>query len=160
MGNLKVDMLPEIKQSPHILSEYTAALEQHGLKAALDSYLQSRSPPTFLHQLTRNLAAPGGASGSGYNISAINALVFFVGVQAITQNAGAKASPEASSASMDIFLRLSADLDKEGRYHFLTAIANQLRYPNNHTHYFSCVLLFIFGLDQVDSKHSAALGEI
>ena len=27
---------------------------------------------------------------------------------------------------------------------FLNAIANQLRYPNNHTHYFSCVLLFLF----------------
>eukprot|EP00958_Prasinococcus_capsulatus_P004763 scaffold442_cov397-Prasinococcus_capsulatus_cf.AAC.12 len=30
------------------------------------------------------------------------------------------------------------------RYLFLNAIANQLRYPNNHTHYFSCVLLFLF----------------
>jgi CCR4-NOT transcription complex subunit 1 len=26
----------------------------------------------------------------------------------------------------------------------LNAIANQLRYPNNHTHYFSCVLLYLF----------------
>ena len=48
------------------------------------------------------------------------------------------------TAPMDIFLRLAADLDKEGRYHLFTAIANQLRYPNNHTHYFSCVLLYLF----------------
>merc|ERR1712065_134485 len=32
----------------------------------------------------------------------------------------------------------------EGRYLLLNAIANQLRYPNNHTHYFSCVLLYLF----------------
>ena len=45
---------------------------------------------------------------------------------------------------MDIFQRLAADLDTEGRYLLLNALANQLRFPNNHTHYFSCVLLFLF----------------
>jgi CCR4-NOT transcription complex subunit 1 len=45
---------------------------------------------------------------------------------------------------MDIFQHLVLELDAEGRYLFLNAIANQLRYPNNHTHYFSCVLLYLF----------------
>ena len=31
-----------------------------------------------------------------------------------------------------------------GRYLFLNAIANQLHYPNSHTHYFSCALLSLF----------------
>lgn len=31
-----------------------------------------------------------------------------------------------------------------GRYLFLNAIANQLRYPNSYTHYFSCALLYLF----------------
>lgn len=31
-----------------------------------------------------------------------------------------------------------------GRYLFLNAMANQLRYPNSHTHYFSCTLLYLF----------------
>ncbi|XP_042637697.1 CCR4-NOT transcription complex subunit 1 [Orycteropus afer afer] len=30
------------------------------------------------------------------------------------------------------------------RYLFLNAIANQLRYPNSHTHYFSCTMLYLF----------------
>ena len=46
--------------------------------------------------------------------------------------------------SLDIFMRLAGDLDTEGRYLFLNALANQLRYPNNHTHYFSCILLYLF----------------
>lgn len=46
--------------------------------------------------------------------------------------------------SLDIFMRLANDLDTEGRYLFLNALANQLRYPNNHTHYFSCILLYLF----------------
>lgn len=45
---------------------------------------------------------------------------------------------------MDIFQNLIVDLDHEGRYLFLNAIANQLRYPNSHTHYFSCALLYLF----------------
>ena len=31
-----------------------------------------------------------------------------------------------------------------GRYLYLNAIANQLRFPNSHTHYFSCTLLYLF----------------
>lgn len=47
-------------------------------------------------------------------------------------------------AALDIFQTLIMDLDTEGRYLFLNAIANQLRYPNNHTHYFSFILLYLF----------------
>ena len=46
--------------------------------------------------------------------------------------------------AVDILQRLAGDLDTEGRYLFLNALANQLRFPNNHTHYFSCVLLYLF----------------
>jgi CCR4-NOT transcription complex subunit 1 len=45
---------------------------------------------------------------------------------------------------MDIFQNLAVDLDTEGRYIFLNAMANHLRYPNTHTHYFSYTLLYLF----------------
>lgn len=32
----------------------------------------------------------------------------------------------------------------EGRYLFINALANHLRFPNAHTHYFSCAILFLF----------------
>ena len=47
-------------------------------------------------------------------------------------------------AALDIFQTLIVDLDTEGRYLFLNAVANQLRYPNTHTHYFSFILLYLF----------------
>jgi len=34
--------------------------------------------------------------------------------------------------------------DLTGRFYFLNAIANNLRFPNSHTHYFSWVLLYMF----------------
>ncbi|KAF9948497.1 hypothetical protein BGZ72_009597 [Mortierella alpina] len=63
---------------------------------------------------------------------------------ALLQEASSQPSPLAQTASMDIFQKLLVVLDAEGRYLFLSAIANQLRYPNSHTHYFSRVLLLLF----------------
>ena len=45
---------------------------------------------------------------------------------------------------MELFSKLCASLDPEGRYYFINAVANQLRYPSSHTHHFSCVLLYLF----------------
>jgi CCR4-NOT transcription complex subunit 1 len=44
----------------------------------------------------------------------------------------------------DFFRNLVTNLDTEGRYLLLNAIANQLRFPNNHTHYFSFIILYLF----------------
>lgn len=52
--------------------------------------------------------------------------------------------PMSGSAETELFMMLVEGLNEEGRYHVLNAITNQLRYPNNHTHFFSCLLLFIF----------------
>nr|KAJ3421725.1 hypothetical protein HK105_002492 [Polyrhizophydium stewartii] len=149
--NLKVDLLPEINQPPRVLSDYTRSLAADGFKQDIDAYLKTRGPVSFLIDLRSRLllndsaAAPG---ASKYNVRVINALVLYVGVQAIAQAQHKQqvqgTSPITHSAPMDIFQQLVVDLDTEGRYLFLSAIANQLRYPNSHTHYFSCVLLYLF----------------
>ncbi|KAF9924836.1 hypothetical protein BGZ67_009078 [Mortierella alpina] len=80
--------------------------------------------PPFLQNIRATLAADPHAQdfiagGSKYNIPMINALVLYVG-------------------------QLLNEREAEGRYLFLSAITNQLRYPNSHTHYFSRVLLYLF----------------
>ncbi|KAI9023310.1 CCR4-Not complex component, Not1-domain-containing protein [Hyaloraphidium curvatum] len=150
--NLKVDLLPEINQSPVILSEYTAALMPNNLKGDIDNYLRNRGPVSFLLDLRNNLAANSNAidptlAPGKFSFPVINSLVLYVGVMAIAQLQSKTvqgASPITHSAYMDVFQQLIMDLDTEGRYYFLSAIANQLRYPNSHTHYFSCVLLYLF----------------
>lgn len=49
-----------------------------------------------------------------------------------------------AGAALDIFRTLIRDLNWEGRYLFFNAVADQLRYPNNHTHFFSFILLQFF----------------
>jgi len=35
-------------------------------------------------------------------------------------------------------------LNNETRWCFLNSIVNELRYPNNHTYYFACIILYLF----------------
>ncbi|XP_020538535.1 CCR4-NOT transcription complex subunit 1 isoform X2 [Jatropha curcas] len=157
--NLKIDLLPEIREAPHILSEVDAALKLKQMKADVDEYLKTRQQgSSFLTELKqRLLLSPGEAASAGtrYNVPLINSLVLYAGMQAIQQLQAR--TPHAQStgntaplavllvdAALDIYQTLILELDTEGRYLFLNAVANQLRYPNNHTHYFSFVLLYLF----------------
>ncbi|KAK7790471.1 hypothetical protein R5R35_006209 [Gryllus longicercus] len=145
--NLKVDMLPEITHAPRVLTNFASMIQPMSFKKDLDSYLKARAPVTFLSELRSNLQVSN-EPGMCYNIPLMNALVLYVGTQAISfiRNKGLtpNMSTIAHSSHMDIFQNLAVDLDTEGRYLFLNAIANQLRYPNSHTHYFSCTLLYLF----------------
>jgi CCR4-NOT transcription complex subunit 1 len=151
--NLKVDLLPEIAASPRCAPGSDAALRGvHGaLCAELDSYLVTRTPAGFPSDLRAALLLPApeaALAGTRYNVPLLNALVLHCGAAAIAaarrDAPGDSSATGAASAPMDVFARLAAELDPEGRYLFLNALANQLRYPNAHTHYFSCVLLYLF----------------
>jgi len=94
---------------------------------------------------SKTAAAAAGAAGTA-GAGTAGAVVAGATAGAGAAGAGATTSMAiaAHSAPMDIFQALVNGLDPEGRYLFLNAIANQLRYPNSQTHYFSCVLLYLF----------------
>jgi CCR4-NOT transcription complex subunit 1 len=118
--NLKVDLLPEISQSPIILSDYETILRHHEIFDGLETYLKTRSPDTFLPQLREKLLDQSNdptSGGSRYNVSLFNALVLFVGVKAIEQMQNKSQSTLVTqSAPMDIFESLARDLDSEGTF--------------------------------------------
>uniref|UniRef100_A0A7C9AKR4 CCR4-Not complex component Not1 C-terminal domain-containing protein n=1 Tax=Opuntia streptacantha TaxID=393608 RepID=A0A7C9AKR4_OPUST len=77
---------------------------------------------------------------SGYAASSLLGLL----PQNISLSQSVKSNLSVNEAALDIFKTLATDLDPEGRYLFLNAIANQLRYPNSHTAYFSDILCCLF----------------
>lgn len=81
--NLKVDMLSEISTAPRIFTNYVANIQPATFKKDLDSYLKARAPVTFLSELRGHLQVSN-EPGSRYNIPLMNALVLYVGNQAIT----------------------------------------------------------------------------
>lgn len=145
--NLKVDLLPEIALPPRAVINYSTIISASQFKKDLDAYLKARAPVTFLSELRGNMQVAN-EPGKRYNSQLMNAVVLYVGTQAIAYIRAKGQTPNMStiahSAHMDIFQNFTVDFDFEGRYLFLNAIANQLRYPNSHTHYFSCCLLYLF----------------
>ncbi|KXZ45953.1 hypothetical protein GPECTOR_49g537 [Gonium pectorale] len=149
--NLKVDLLPEIQQLPRIVPDPETLLPE-GLRAQVDAFLRTRNPPNLPAELAKRCMMSGGGAGGdkagspggplggagGVNAPLINALVLYIGSQAKT------VSSPLHPGAQEMYVRMAGELDAEGRYLLLNGMANQLRYPNAHTYYFSCTLLTLF----------------
>ncbi|WRX18737.1 CCR4-Not complex component [Theobroma cacao] len=159
--NLKIDLLQEMHIPPCVFSEVDAALGAKQMKNDVDEYLKTgwQASP-FLSELKEKLLLPqdeAAQAGTRYDVPVINSLVLYVGMQTIQQSQK-KTTPSlarqmtcndpmqlyAMGPVLALFQTLIMDLDTEGRYLVLNAIANQLRYPNSHTHLYSFVMLYLF----------------
>ena len=137
--NFKIDQLPEISQSPVILSNVVGPLM--AFKNELDGYLGNQQPADFLNAMVTYLRKDGSGEPDPPKV---NSLVLYVGMQGLVRLQNDQiANNLGRSPEMEVFQKLM-DLDDHGRYISLNAIANQLRYPSSHTHYFSCVMLYLF----------------
>jgi CCR4-NOT transcription complex subunit 1 len=147
--NLKIDLLPEIQQSPVILSDVLGPIE--GIRGHLDIFLKDGQRREFLASLLPRLYKEGTTE---LDAPKVHSLVIYVGIHALarlqTPQINLSHTPE-----MEVLQKLM-DLDDRGRYISLNAIANQLRYPSSHTHYFSCVMLFLFS----ESKNVAVKEQV
>lgn len=156
---LKVDRLPEIKEVPIYAIDPAEDMTQLGLKKFVDLYVKTPS-----HALLKGIASgfkltePRNESGLGFDVvtqdsAAFNSFVFYVGIKAVSSDKDKTATgAEESSAQFNrdspylaLLSNLLLELNVEGRYFLCEAMANQLRYPNRHTHFFSCVILSLFG---------------
>ena len=135
--NLKIDVIPEMSQNPLVHSNVVGPI--NSMREDLDNYLKNRTSSDFLNGLTQRLYKSGTKE---VDSGKVNALVLYVGIHAISKQQNSQISHR--TAEMEVLQKLM-DFDDRGRYISLNAIANQLRYPSSHTHYFSCVMLFLFG---------------
>lgn len=152
-GGLKVDRLEEIRKPPKIAGDITLPLQNGNAKDLIDRCLRSTSftdemaaqVADILHRHERNLV----------DVATIHSLVLYIGGDAIA-SANQKGGPSFAEDSPHAALltKLSKHLQPESRFYFLSAIADQLRYPNSHTHYFSYALLHLFGSDLADQQQS------
>jgi CCR4-NOT transcription complex subunit 1 len=138
--NLKVDSIPETATSPHIMTEYLSPIGS--IKQHLDAYMTTKLPPELPSKLPGVLLAVHN-NGGVYNIQLITALIVYIGSVTIAQYQNNQIA-FTNSNSIEIFKQLTSVVDYEGRYIILNAMANQLRYPNSHTHFFSFILLHLF----------------
>ena len=155
-GGLKVDRLEEMKKPPVIAGDVGAAVKEAGLDAVLEAALHKGGDiDTAVSQICDVIYNPvnkqTGVEFTTINVDVLvmNALVVHIGQDALNVSS---ARFDLASAHFQLFIKLAKALSPEGRYHLFNAMANQLRYPNNHTNYFCNTLLHIFGVERVDQQ--------
>ena len=163
-AGLKVDRLDEIRKAPTIAGDIIAPLRHKNIYGIIQNCL--RPSETFfrnsnmleenVHKIVVAVSGEAGDSArSSLDPSVLHAMVLYIGQTAISAT-GVKSGPSFNPESVQASLmsKLAKELDPEARYDFLSAIVNQLRYPNSHTHFFSYALLHLFGSDLADQQES------
>lgn len=161
-AGLKVDRISEIRIPPTIAGEYERPLIDADIKHAVDMALEGGTVDGQISEIAQAITVHGPekensitSAQTNVNVSLVDSLVLYVAIHAL-RSVGLKGGPTfvQNSPEASFLLKLAHTLRPEGRYYFLGAMANQLRYPNNHTHYFSYALLYLFGSDQNDQQDS------
>ncbi|KAK0640960.1 CCR4-Not complex component, Not1-domain-containing protein [Cercophora newfieldiana] len=155
---LKIDRLPDIKEAP--VSTYDAAgqLRAAGLFEILEQTLLNGPSEDAIAQIGHAISKPEGDETTfgfvpvGVNRQLIDAVVAHIGNFAVSRAAAKPDGAVFVPAGSDIktLYMLVTELSPEARYYLLSAMVNELRYPNASTHYFSQALLDIFGHDMTD----------
>jgi len=146
--NLKIDLLSEISQSPIILSNVLGPIES--FRGHLDAFLKEGQRRDFLEAFPLFLKKE---RSNEIDAPKVNSLVLYVGIHALARQSSQISLSH--TPEMEVLQKLM-DFDDKGRYVCLNAIANQLRYPSSHTHYFSCVMLYLFS----ESKNVAVKEQV
>ena len=156
-AGLKVDRLDEIRKAPTIAGDIMAPIRDSNLKDIIDDALHSPSiSDKHITQIVDGIThLTEGSNDLHVDTALPHAIVLYIGQSAMPAT-GSKNGPSFIPESLQASLmsRLAKELQPEARYFFLSAIANQLRYPNSHTHFFSYALIHIFGNDLADQQES------
>ena len=113
-SNLKMDSLPEMKQHPHLLFDYTQILSSNNIKQELDSCIKSRSSPPSSLKIGSSFLSKNPSSGSKFDVMIMNAVVLYMGLLL-------SGSPEGNiTLALEIFQQVLSDIDSEGKNFFFS----------------------------------------
>ena len=160
---LKVERLEEMREPPKIAGDVAAPLHQANIKGVVDSCLQSNNASEASIQQICEAVYNSAASDTGLlyapinvNVVLLNAMVLYIGQDAVTATASKGSTRAAFDDSLHSALleRLAKAFRPEARYYLLSGMANQLRYPNSHTYFFSFAILRLFGVEYPEQDQS------
>lgn len=158
--SLKVDRLDEMRKPPIVLGDFQSYLQDQGMSEIVDGVLQSgiaKSEDIFSisQAIDRepDEAKEFGLTPISVDGVLLHALVMYVATKAIpTQDANGPVFKPTAFATV-LLEALAKELRPEARYFLISAISNQLRWPNSHTNYFSALLIHLFGNPTGDQQN-------
>ncbi|KAF2644937.1 Not1-domain-containing protein [Massarina eburnea CBS 473.64] len=156
-AGLKVERLDD-RQGPIIRADIDEILRQADIKDTLDGLLHATEPKASEIEKISNAVTLPEPKPAGFELvstttdpTLIHAIVLHIGATALDTQGSKGPIFDGSSSAANVMEKLVRELRPEARFHFISAIANQLRWPNSHTQYFSYALLHLFGPPDNDS---------
>ncbi|KAI0129439.1 CCR4-Not complex component [Xylariales sp. AK1849] len=133
-------------------------LQENGLLELMDQLLQNGPSEGAIAQLTHAFSKHDGGNSVfgnvpvGTNTALVDAVVLYIGSYAMkrAQQGGNISIP--GSADVATLSFLARELSPESRYFLLSGIVDELRFPSPYTHYYSSVLLELWGHDINDPE--------
>lgn len=139
--NLKVDLLPETQESPRYSLDPEICMAELNIKAELDVYLSNGiASLSFMNNLKQGIFQ---SHQKKNGICSVSCFVLYVTSHAVSRKRDTDISV-VGNVYFELFQRLLYEIEPESRELFLNSIVNQLRYPNSHTFYISCLILGLF----------------
>ncbi|CAI7658216.1 unnamed protein product [Penicillium pancosmium] len=160
---LKVERIEEMREIPKIAGNVAAPLQQANLKDVIDTVLQSdNASEAVVQQICDTVVNDEPRDTALFyqpinvDVVLVNALVLYIGQQAVSEHASKSNTRSVFENSNHAALleKLAQSMQPETRYYLLSAMANQLRYPNSHTYFFSFTILRLFGVDYSEQDES------
>lgn len=146
-GDLQLATIPEVKYHPRT-SPIMDNLLPTELANEIDMFIAGTKPILTVKDSLKKSMSGSNASAGMYNIPAVNAIIFYIGLKGMKARLDSQQKSSQIAAfntpAIQLYAALIKDLDPEGRSIVVNAMANQLRYPNAHTQYFSFAILNLF----------------
>lgn len=158
-AGLKGERLEKNLQAPVIRSDIEQIISAAGLKSCIDNVLNGAElkqqdidkitqavyypePKVTTFELTPTTADP----------ALIHAIILYIGITTLGADGASAPLFDAEGPAAGLLEKLGKAFNPEARFHFISAIANQLRFPNTHTHFYSYALLHVFGTPNEDPQ--------
>jgi CCR4-NOT transcription complex subunit 1 len=141
----KVDKLPEQKTPPQILSDWKQPLRYLNIRDDVDKYRRTKQHSILLDICNKLMASDQSNPPKRADPEIFHALVLNLAELSV-------AKAESNKEEIDITFvlqELLGNLDVAARHSLLSAMFNELRYPNTYTHYFLMLLLYLFKEDKI-----------
>ena len=139
MSGLKMNRLEQVRQAPPNFANLDRILDVFEVRAVMERVCTTPTGGVVNEQLVTILSAMK-RHGHRDGRLLINAVVVYVGIQA-TRTSSVFSSGATPARFLERLLREAGD---ELRIQFVTALINQVRFVNAHTHYFSTALQHFF----------------
>ncbi|MBE3048421.1 hypothetical protein IMZ48_39135, partial [Candidatus Bathyarchaeota archaeon] len=158
----------QLDDAPPLDRDVVEILQRRGVLDILTQGLQDGPSEGALAHIVHLSTRPDGKTPTSFGFAPVSVDVglleaipsYIAGFAVDRARTKGEAVYEPGSSDSKILALLVRELNPEGRYYLMSAMVNQLRFPNPHTNYFSHLLLDIFGHDLDDAEETEVRQQI